>query len=205
MSEYPEIAARFARETDGHKMTVLHQDGFYRHVRFENPKYGAIYRFDLITWPHGLLIRGDGPNFVFSLYPTVDLFDLFRRTASVGDINPGYWQEKVVAGQVQDWSEEKFRTWLVLEAAKDEARYPGLVNAVNRQILHSDEHNTEYRGTAEYALASFAHRDYRLRFPDRWEESFEDYSWQFLWACHAIRWGIAQYDTAKAAPKVMAS
>lgn len=205
MTDYPEIAARFARETADHKMTVLHEDGLYRHVRFENPQYGAIYRFDLITWPHGLLIRGDGPNFAFSLYPTRDLFDMFRRTARVGQINAGYWDEKVVAGKIKDWSEEMFRTWLIQEATKDEARYPGLVRALDRQILDSDEHNLEYRGTAEYALASFAHRDYRLRFPDRWEESFEDYSWEFLWACHAIRWGIAQYDTAKAAPKAVAS
>jgi hypothetical protein len=204
VSDHPKIAARFARETDGHQMAVLHEDGLYRHLRFENPQCGSIYRFDLITWPHGLLIRGDGPNFVFSLYPTVDLLDMFRRTAKVGDINADYWAEKVLAGKVQDWSEEKFRTWLVQEAAKDEARCPGLVEAVGRQILFSDEHNTEYRGTAEYALASFAHRDYRLRFPDRWEESFEDYSWEFLWACHAIRWGIAQYDAVKATPKAVA-
>lgn len=205
MSEYPEIAARFARETAGHEMNVLHEDGLYRHVRFENPQYGDIYRFDLITWPHGLLIRGDGPNFAFSLYPTEDLFDLFRKTARVGQINADYWEEKVVAGKIKDWSEDKFRTWVVLEAAKDEARNPGLTNAVLRQILHSDEHSLEYRGTAEYALASFAHRDCRLRFPDRWEESFEDYSWEFLWACHAIRWGIAQYDATKAATKAVAS
>lgn len=198
MSDYPEIAARFARETADHKMTVLHEDGLYRHVRFENPQYGGIYRFDLITWPHGLLIRGDGPNFMFSLYPTVDLFDMFRGTARLGEINASYWAEKVLAGKVQDWSEDRFRTWLVLEAAKDEARWPGLVDAIGAQILNSDEHSLEYRGTAEYAVASFHHGDYRLRLPDRWEESFDDYSWEFLWACHAIRWGIAQYDAAKA-------
>ncbi|MEU9415221.1 hypothetical protein [Streptomyces sp. NPDC048272] len=198
MSEYPEAAARFARETDGHEMTVLHEADGYRHLRFENPQYGAIYRFDLVTWPHGLLIRGDGPNFVFSLYPTVDLFEMFRRTAARGDINVGYWEEKVVAGQVKSWSGEMFQTWLTLETAKNESRYPGLMKAVRRQILNSDEHSLEYRGSAEYAVASFTHLDYRLRFPDRWEESFEDYSWEFLWACHAIRWGIAQYDAAMA-------
>lgn len=197
MSDYPEIAARFARETDSHAMTVLHEVGLYRHVRFENPKYGSIYRFDLITWPHGLLIRGDGPNFAFSLYPTVDLFDMFRRTASVGDINPGYWQEKVVAGKVHSWSEDRFRSWVADETDNHEDHYPGLAKAIDEQILNSDEHSLEYRGTAEYAVASFTHGDYRLRLPDRWEESFEDYSWEFLWACHAIRWGIGQYDAAK--------
>lgn len=205
MSGYPEIATRFARDTYGHELRILRDDSLYRHLMFFNSNYGDLYRFDLVTWSNHLVIRGDGPTFVFSLYPLADLLDMFRKTARVGEINADYWQQKVLAGKVRDWSEEKFRTWLIQEAAKDEARCPGLVEAVGRQILFSDEHSTEYRGTAEYAIASFAHRDYRLRFPDRWEESFEDYSWEFLWACHAIRWGIAQYDTAKAALKAVAS
>ena len=35
-------------------------------------------------------------------------------------------------------------------------------------------------------------------FTDVWEWEFKDYHWWFLWACHAIVWGIAQYDAAKA-------
>lgn len=34
-------------------------------------------------------------------------------------------------------------------------------------------------------------------FSDSWEWDLRDYDWSFLWACHAIVWGIAQYDTAK--------
>lgn len=202
MSEHPEIAARFARETDGHEMTVLHEDGLYRHLVFADP-VPNFNRFDLITWPHGLLIRADGPTFAFALWPTEDLFDMFRGS-SAGGINPGHWQEKVTAGQVSSWSEEMFRTWLLGEAAGYEANYPGLVEAVGKQVLYSDEHSTEYRETAQFALSQFRHGEFRLGFPDRWEESFEDYSWEFLWACHAIRWGIAQYDAAKAAPKQVA-
>lgn len=35
MTDYPEIASRFARETSAHRMTVLHDAGLYRHLRFE--------------------------------------------------------------------------------------------------------------------------------------------------------------------------
>lgn len=196
MTEYSAAAKRFARETGNHEMTVLHEDGLYRHLVFADPT-GGFYRFDLITWPHNVFVRGDGFSFGFSTYPTVDTFDMFRGSSHDGGINPGYWQEKVTAGKVKDWSEEKFRTWLVDEAAAAESRYPGAVEAVGAQILHSDEHNTEYRGTAEYAVASFDHGDFRLRLPDPWEESFEDYSWEFLFACHAVVWGIAQYDAAR--------
>ncbi|MFJ6215116.1 hypothetical protein ACIQGZ_17530 [Streptomyces sp. NPDC092296] len=185
-------AERFARETADHEMTVLHDDGLYRHLVFADPD-GGFFRFDLITWPHNLFIRGDGFSFGFSVYPTDDMFGLFRGS-SHGGINPGYWQEKVTAGKVWDWSEEKFRTWLVVEVASAESRHPGLVEAVGEQILHSDEHSTEYAETARHAVASFSHRDYRLRLPDEWELSFDDYSWEFLFACHAIVWGIARYD-----------
>jgi hypothetical protein len=199
MSEYTESAARFARESAGHQMTTLHEDGLYRHLAFANPD-GGFYRFDLVTWPHNLMLRGDGFSFAFSVYPTADMFDLFKGS-SHGGINPGYWQEKVTAGRgdIKAWSEDLFRTWLVEEAAAHEAQFPGAVEAVGEQILHSDEHSLDYRGTAEYAVASFRHGDFRLRIPEEWEQSFQDYSWEFLFACHAIVWGIGQYDAARKA------
>lgn len=197
MNEYAKAAARFARETPNHQMTVLHEDGLYRHLVFTDPQ-GGFYRFDLVTWPHNLMVRGDGFSFAFSIHPTVDLFDLFKGS-SHGGINPGYWQEKVTAGrgEVKDWSEDKFRAWVVEEAVSHEGRFPGAVEAVRSQILNSDDHNLEYRGTAEYAVASFDHGDFRLRIPDEWEQSFDDFSWEYLFACHAIVWGIAQYDAAR--------
>jgi hypothetical protein len=198
MSAITASAVRFARETAEHRLTVLHDEGLYRHLRFADPGHGLHY-FHLITWPNGLLIRGDGPNFVFSAFPTTDPFDLFKHSASDG-INPGYWQEKVVAGQVKSWSEDKFRAWLASKAADADGRFPGAVDAVREQILYSDFHSTEHESTARHAVASFSHGDFRLRFPDEWELSFDDYSWEFLWACHAIVWGIQQYDAAKQAP-----
>lgn len=194
MTDQTEIAARFARETAGHEMRVLHEDGLYRHLVFADPA-GGFYRFDIITWPHNLFLRGDGFSFGFSIWPTEDMFDLFRESSASG-INPGYWQEKVTAGKVKDWSESLFRAWVVDEATKAETAHPGAVEAVLKQILHSDEHSTEYQGTAEYAVAHFSHGDFRLRIPNDWEKSFEDYSWEFLFACHAVLFGINQWDAA---------
>lgn len=197
MTEYPEIAARFARDTRGHKMTVLHEDGLYRHLKFADPD-GGFYRFDLLTWPHNAFLRGDGFSFGFAIYPTEDMFDVFRGSRS-GGINPGYWQEKVTAGQVKDWSEDLFRAWVLDEAAKAEAKHPGAVKSVGEQILNSDEHSLEFQGTAEYAVANFSHSTFRLRFPNGWEKDFQDWSWEFLFACHAVLFGIAQYDAARKA------
>ena len=194
MTEYASSRARFTNETRNHEMTVLLDQGMYRHLAFTDPK-GSFYRFDLVTWPNNLMVRGDGLSFAFSVFPPVDLFRLFRES-NHGDINPGYWQEKVTAGRgdIKDWSEAKFRAWVLEEATSAEARCPGAVEAVTSQILDSEDHNLEYRGTAEYAVASFDHGDFRLRIPDEWELSFDDFSWEYLFACRAIVWGIRQYD-----------
>ena len=96
MSNYPEIAARFA----GHTVSVLHEDGLYRHLRFEgnaDSPFGR-YPFELITWPYNLVVK-TGWTFHFDIDATEDMFDLFRRTALTGQINPGYWSEKVRAGR----------------------------------------------------------------------------------------------------------
>lgn len=207
MSEYPEIAARFARDTADHEMTVLHEDGSFRHLRFARP--GGLYAFDLLTWDHRLVITG-GVHFMFSLYPTVDLFDMFRRTALVGDINPGYWQEKVVAGRdgVECFSDELLRreindtvkTWT--EDLPDE-KAEALRAAVEEHFFGEwTEFNVEYESEAHRALHEFDHDGHQ--FYDWHEWRMRDFSHSFLWACHAIRWGIAQYDAAKATPKAVA-
>lgn len=247
MTEYPEIAARFARETDKHQMTVLHDVDDYRHLRFTQA--GGWYTFDLLTWNHKLVITG-GVDFMFSLYPLADLFDMFRRTALVGDINPSYWQEKVVAGRdgVEDFSDKLLRRELddtVKSWTEDlpDDKADALKAAVEEHFFgEMTDYNVEYESEAHRALHDFRHDEHYQarcacgqseRFDSWWDadqwatkhlptpapqhsekrplsinqESYQfedwsewrlrDYSSQFLWACHAIRWGIAQYDAAK--------
>lgn len=205
MTEYTQIAKRFARDTAGHQMAVLHEDGLYRHLKFTDPE-GSFYRFDLVTWPHNLMLRGDGFSFAFSVYPTEDMFDLFRRSAS-GGINPGYWQEKVTAGrgEVEGYSEEFFKQQVAEELKTAEEFYPGVTAAwqAKAEGFHA-EYNTEYEETAREALADFEYlpdgqfgEAWSFRYTDEWRLS--DFSWEFLLACHAIVWGIGQYDAARQA------
>jgi len=98
MTAYPEIAARFARDTASHEMTVKHEAGLYRHLKFMNPEHGSFGAFELITWPYNLVVK-TGWTFHFDIDATEDMFDLFRRTALTGEINPHYWSEKVRAGR----------------------------------------------------------------------------------------------------------
>src|SRR5947208_10170763 len=45
MTEDPAI--RFARDTAKHEMTVAHNDGLYRHLKFRNTEHSYLYWFDL--------------------------------------------------------------------------------------------------------------------------------------------------------------
>jgi hypothetical protein len=89
-----DISARFA----GHQVTALMENGLYRHLRFETPGKRGAYAFELITWPYNLVVKA-GWTFHFSIDGTPDMFIVFRNTAFSGEINPGYWQQKVGAGR----------------------------------------------------------------------------------------------------------
>lgn len=194
-----DIAERFARETTQHQMTILHDDGLYRHLRFADQ--ASLDWFDLITWPFNLIANGSHGSFHFSRFgpDTEDMFVLFRDGSAGRRVNPGYWEEKLRGGASKDWSETKFREWLTQEAAALETRHPGLFEAVSNEVLDSDEHNLEYEETARYALAAFGYKGARISFPDPWERTFTEFDWKYLWSCHAIAWGISQYDAPRVA------
>jgi hypothetical protein len=187
------IAERFARDTAHHEMTIKHDDGLYRHLRFKQPERGA-YWFDLITWPGCLTIRGDiGTSYTFSRLP--DMFEFFRGK----HINPHYWSEKLDAGRdsVKVYSEAVFRRQVVEDfvAAVQCSDAPrGLGKAVRAEILDQD---LSVESEARALLGSFDFMGFT--FGDAWEWSCTDYDWSFLWACHAIVWGIGWYDQARAA------
>ncbi|MGE7432777.1 hypothetical protein [Kitasatospora sp. NPDC001175] len=187
-----DIQTRFARDTAQHEMTVLHTNGLYRHLRFKNPTNFA-YWFDLITWPGCLTIRGDlGDSYTFSRLP--DMFEFFRGK----QINAHYWAEKLDTGRnsAKEYSEDLFRQ-LVTEHVAGAIRHSdaprGIGKAVRAEILDQD---LTVEAEARDLLEDFRYQGFE--FHDIWEWSFSDYTRQFLWACHAIQWGIAQYDARPA-------
>jgi hypothetical protein len=210
MSQYPEIAERFASETTEHKMTIKHDDGLYRHLRFMKPDSSS-YWFDLVTWPGKLAFVGDGTGYVFSR--DEDMFAFFRIGSGYG-INPTYWSEKLVTDRdsVRTYSETKFREH-VIDAVRDAGgEYPGLWKAVKNDVFDEDFCDWQYEDNARQLVNDFsftvkrpARQDFvpepvkpkTFRFTDTWEWDLRDYDWWFLWACHGIAWGIQQYDGAK--------
>ncbi len=204
-----ESLQRFTSDTTDHVMTVLHDDGLYRHVRFAEPGT-SLYSFNLITWPGYLTICGDMPVTALTFRRTDDMFEFFR----AADINPGYWAEKLRSGQdaATGFSEGKFRLLVdehVTDAVEadpelepvDEDR-PGLAAAV--QAALEDEYDPSHEETVREFLRLFTYdytdsagRQQCFQFKDTWEWDFNEYDWSFLWACQAIRWGVGQYWAAK--------
>lgn len=192
MTTEQQIAERFARDTAQHKLTILHDDGLYRHLRMRNPLSNE-YWFDLITWPGSLAVRGDIEGHMFTR--DLDMLPFFR---SRYGINPHYWAEKTETGRepLKEYSEGLFRQ-LVTEHTADAIRYSdaprGIGKAVRAGILNSGQLYNEDEARA--VLDDFEFKGFR--FEDTWEWSFRDYSGSFLWICHAIQFGIAAYDQAK--------
>lgn len=81
---------------------------------------------------------------------------------------------------------------------KDERR--DLWEAVVNEVIHADGDSNGMR--KQIAAHDFYHRvnltkGLNFSFQDFWENSFEDYTMRFYWACYAIAWAVRRYDAAK--------
>lgn len=211
MSDYPEIAARFARETAGHEMTVLLDNGLYRHLRFTSGS--DLYWYDITTTPGQLTFSGDGDSFVFRLTP--DMFDMFRRSSEAGDINASYWAEKCRTGNAKSYSRERFEECVWRAVADAEPYYKALRADVEAEIFNSEMFDVDYESAALMAVLGYRYHfstgpdvkgntgPFFFRRVHEWE--LQDFDWWFLFACFAIKDAIAQYDAAKAAQTAVAS
>jgi hypothetical protein len=224
------VAAWFASDVAEHKMTVLHDDGLYRHLRFKQP-HSSICYFDLITWPGRLVICGDmNDAYVFTRYDQ-DMFTLFRSTRHEPGINPGYWAQKLsdhghsarvysedvlrervkeaIAEYEEDWPERQAEHASKLakyEATEWERRWPmertgprhpgTLVSPDEAREMVADADasgDLGYEDGARELLREL--QDAGVVYdPSDWDLTGWDF--HFLRACHAIVWGITQYDTA---------
>lgn len=191
-----QIGDAFARDTAEHQMTVLHEDGLYRHVRFRRPN-GSFYWFDLITWPNNLTINGDMGCWTFSRVE--DMFDFFAGSR----INPSYWDEKVRGGTpVEEFSERLFKE-AVLDHINDYAAdHRGLKEAVEEEIFAElDGHEETARQLLDHFRFDGQARGIvdglTFRFEDTWEWRLKEHSYHFLWCCFAIQWGVNLHRAAK--------
>lgn len=198
-------AEGFLKNTENHKMTVLHHDGIYRHIRFRQPSNSNMW-FDLTTWPNMLTISGDMGCWTFSRVE--DMFTFFRSTPedftlSKLKINPSYWAEKLQhgthgrsdAGKV--WDSDSFRKHLLEQVAScgmEDGDAEAIAEALKEDVLSSDD---------EFYLISAA-LEFSCDLPSGGKFEFDScdlpdgmvYAYHFLWCLYAIVWGIQQWDAA---------
>ena len=200
-------AERFDDETKHHKLTILHDDGLYRHLRFMSQPPGkppeSAYWFELITVPGSLTFRGDGESFVFARERDMILFFRSNPDRNTIRISPDYWAEKLTSSRdaAKVYSREVFEQHVAEDLEEAEERWPGVTDG---WTLHADDpfdYDLDHEDSARQALVDFRHiaagHDSTFEFTDTWEWDLKDFDWWYLWACHAIVWGIARYDEAR--------
>ena len=206
-----EVIKNFPKDVENHTMEVLQDNGVYRHLKFSRGG-SSIMHFEVVTFPQYLVYVGDMGSFTFKR--TEDMFRFFR--SSKGEVNPFYWSKKIEAedecdgyqkfsleafkdnvkswfldlefdGDPEDvnpdsdperWSQDRKECWVQIE---DDVFY-NLEDEDARQA-YSSVMGFEYKGTS--------------LFDDFWEVDSMEYTYRYLWCCHALVWAINQYDKYK--------
>ena len=213
--------SQFVRDVCNHQMTILKDDGVYRHIRFQQPGTTCYY-FDLITWPGYLTICGDMGTWTFSR--THDMFDFFARNTL--EINTYYWSEKLEAGAgcsareliAKSYDHDEFCSSLkelLSTYFEDDENEPDVdwndeddepdsdksrIREIVRELCREDFNNDVLAYNAVY----------EADWPgcvDTWELcadiSYKTYTSHFQWILFAIVWGISRYRAAPMIEKSM--
>lgn len=188
-------------EFKDHVLTVLRDDGLYRHLRVGKPGT-RIYQFDLVTWPGFLYVGGDIEDYVFSR--VADMFDFFGGSA---EINRPYWAEKLQAkaSRPKIHTRESVLaqlTWCVDTYCEDAPRKAVLHDAVAEAVRRFDL----YTGgeIAAYHAVDFLYNheddDVSEFFRDICELDLTEWCVHYERALRAIQLGIWLYRNRDAAP-----
>lgn len=191
----------FQEDTTEHELTILKDDGKYRHIRF-GKKGSSFYAINITTWPGYLTVTGDMGDYVFTRLS--DMFEFFRGKDS---INPGYWGEKLVAEprgseHGKKWSNEAFKRDVHqylennLEPLEELEGEELLANIAIRQEIREGIKDISFKEEADHFIANFDKLDFQ--FDSFYEYDSTEYTHQFLWICYAIVEVIKRYDAAKA-------
>lgn len=183
----------FPKDIANHQMMIKLDNALYRHLSFRKPDNSHQW-FELVTFPHVLVINGDMGTWTFSRVE--DMFTFFRGER----INTSYWSEKVLSSSRFGGPEEKFDrdVWIgnVLQHVEDYAddfeQRESIKAALTREVFDCEEDE----GCLKRALAEFEHDGFE--FTDSWEIDGKAWTYHFIWCLYAIVWGIQQYDAATA-------
>lgn len=192
---------RFLNDVSEHKLTVIREDGLYRHLRLSKGSY--CMQFDIVTFPGHLVFCGDLGTYVWSRLP--DMFQFFRGRLTDG-VDLGYLREKCEAadkdsGIMQDVDPDEFVQLCRNIVKQDEddddtdeqkAKRQRLLDELLDELRLCDTHEQRCDVVRE-ATELLGH--------DAWEyfSWFRKYTLRFAWAALAVPWAITQYDEHRAA------
>lgn len=185
----------FLQDVKDHKLTVLHNDGLYRHLNFRGKDF--TYWFEIITYPDGLVMRGDMGFWIFER--TEDMFKFFRHPNGELEINTGYWAEKcksqsVFGNGIREFNPDGFRERVknyweeYFDEKTDTEEAKEVWESIEDQILSGED--------AEWDLVSrLNYFDCEgFEFTDFWENTVMKKTYHFVWACYAIAWAVRVWD-----------
>ena len=180
-----DVKSFFDKDIAEHKLTVIKEDGVYRHIRCQKPGTW-ICGFDVITWPGYLAYAGDMGEFMFKRLN--DMFNFFR-----GDrIDLRYCAEKCLAGKCREFDVDTFRAGII-DCAKghlgleEDEDLPEECMEELFEVLHAGD---EW----ECVTAARDFRSNKLRLDDWYEHSHKIYTFRFEWCCYALQWAVKEYD-----------
>lgn len=191
-----EVSTRFRKDVENHVLTILRDDGLYRHLKFRGKRLA--YWFDIVTWPGVLAIHGDCGTFVFTRIE--DMAEFFRER----EINYYYWTQKCVAvgrsGGIEEFSREKF-VEAVVDDLKSWTKWDDDEPAPDDKIAEWRDMAEDWACDGHHEAVSQACNfslDGNYPLQDFWEHDCKEHTHGYLWCLNAIFWGIRQYDAIKA-------
>ena len=191
----------FPQDTTNHTMSILHDDGVYRHIRFKQPG-SNIYMFELVTYPGYLVYSGDMGEFVFSR--SHDMFPFFvdHKDKSPSP-SPDYWAGKLMAadkeGGYKQFSSAEFIKQF-MEGVDETLEH--LLEKHMMSVPDSHDARVEWLWYAQqvdrieeaYELMNGEHGkilDIQICEPS--DMDLYEFTPRYLWCCDAIVWGISKY------------
>lgn len=215
--ENDKVLTRFVSDVASHQLTVIRDEGLYRHLRFQRPRSSA-YCFDLVTWPGYLVVTGDMGTWTFSRI--ADMFEFFtdshfgRRESYL--INPGYWSEKFEAGAggsrrespCFEFDAEAFdsalQEWLdgYMESCDDNEDRETAIEAISELQGQGFRKDHEAYHAVNDAAFPYGVSAYDIL---EYVGECQRHSHHYLWICFAIVWGIERYRTKQLVDRSMAT
>ena len=98
----------FLEDVASHQLTVNLDQDVYRDITIKKPNDVHMH-YNITTRPGFLMFSGDMGDFIFER--TNDMFGFFRSEDEKYYINPGYWGEKVQAGEVSKFDIASMGCW----------------------------------------------------------------------------------------------